>query len=237
MSTTTEARLNKLTTAIVRAAELEHGVGLEAFQQYVTELSVVAKANEKWSAAHSKGARGKLSGHWSTTRATLDETRAVLTALGVDRDYAIDVAADPGSAVAPDWFGLFHMDPARRDALAPTASWASFKGPSWLNAPYGTIEQFAKRAAGYDGVYPLAFLAFARTDTKWFQNHVLFAARSIWFRLGRISFIDPTTGQTGKNKVAPAPSMLATFGGGALPAGLRPGDRVGRWALVYVKNT
>jgi len=192
-------------------------------------------AENKWSAAHSKTARGDLSGHWSTPSAVMAEVSDVLRARGIAAPFAVDVAADPGSAVAPDWFGPLHIDRQRRDALAvPIEQWASPKGPSWLNPPYDKISSFLARCAEYGQIkglrYPLLVLTFARIDTAWFHEYAAQNATAFWARRGRISFVDPTVGAGPKSRrnTAPTPSLLMAFG----PLGPIKGPEYGRWRSI-----
>lgn len=225
--------------------ELAERGGPDAFQEYLRILAVKARDKQKWGAAHSKAARGKLSGHWSTSKETLDESKEILRLLGLPTEYVLDIAADPGSAVAPDWYGSFNLDAKRRDALDPNVSWVPTRpGSAWLNGPYGIIAAFMKRAAGYTGKIPdhpmfvvrderprpLMSLTFARTDTQWFHKSVVPAATAVWVREGRISFIDPLTGK--KGQVAPAPSLLALYGVSRLDIDLDKVVKVGKWQLV-----
>lgn len=183
---------------------------LEEFKAYLRDLAEKARDKERWGAALSKNARGKLSGHWSTIPKVLGEAQAILKVLGIPDRFVIDVAADPGSAVAPEWFGPFHMDGKRRDALAPGCGpWTRRDYASWLNAPYSEISAFTEKCAELDDGH-LLNLAFARTDTKWFHDYVVPHARAVWIRKGRIPFIDPLTGKPGAS--APAPSMLTLWG-------------------------
>lgn len=229
----TDPREDALKVALARAeALLADGMGLDAYTEYVSTLATIQRAKDtRWGAAHARSARGKLSGHWSTPRDVLAEVREVLIAHGAyGPGFAVDVAADPGSRVAEQWFGQFHMDARRRDALAAHyLDWASPDGPSWLNAPYNRIGDFAAKAAQYRNErWPLAFLSFARTDTNWFHKSVVGGNATVWVRKGRIAFVDPTTGK--KGQVAPAPSLLALFSGRLKR--VEPGTRVGPWLCV-----
>jgi hypothetical protein len=207
----------------------------QAFHRYLQELAEKARNKERWGAAHSKAARGELSGHWATPTSVLEEAKEILRNSGLPDHFALDVAASPISAVAKDWFGPYNPDDARKDALA-VPNWTP-RGPGsvWLNPPYSDVGKFAARAAEHEGLlgtrdvaspHPLLFLAFARTDTRWFHRYIIERADQVWLRESRIKFIDPLTGLATQS--APAPSFLALFG----TAGSRPMmGRIGRWKL------
>lgn len=219
--------------------------GIEAFRVYVSDLANLAKAAQaaagKWAKPLSRKARGELSGHWSTPRSVVDEALAVAQAAELGSRIGVDFAADPGSTLAEDWFGPFHMDRRRRDALAADVSWGDALAKlapgalGWLNPPYSHVRAFASKAALEFPARPsgrsLLFLVFARMDTIWFHRYVLPKASSIWVRMGRIAFVDSVTGSAGQ--VAPAPSMLVTFGE-ILHRDTPP--VVGPWALVYRRS-
>lgn len=244
-----EALVASLTERETRAAELfKAGAGEADYRAYLNELQVCAavKNRSKWASALSRGARGKLSGHWSTPRSVLDEVAEVARLSGLGLGVGLDIAADPGSAVADSWFGPFHMDPRRRDALAPEVSWriqVDARRPglllpsyAWLNSPYDNISAFMVKAAteypkNYSG--SLLSLSFARIDTKWFHRALdSDTVSSIWARKGRVAFVDPTTGK--KGMTAPAPSMLMTFGRSLSRDA--PPDRVGPWTRLYLRD-
>jgi len=184
--------------------------GKAVFEQYVHQLAKEAR-NEggQWGASHSRAARGELSGHWMTPRETLEHAGDILDRLDLPR-FALDAAASPGSAVCMEWFGPFHFDQRRRDALNKSLAWQS-KGSVWCNPPYDKVRKFAQKcahtAAAADAPAVL-MLAYARTDTVWFHEAVD-TATAVWFRKGRITFIDPVTGKPGET--APAPSALFLF--------------------------
>tara|TARA_R110002060_G_scaffold30712_2_gene41243 strand:+ start:2713 stop:4482 length:1770 start_codon:yes stop_codon:yes gene_type:complete len=81
----------------------------------------------------------------------------------------------------------------------------------WLNPPYGKgIGNWIKKAweESQKGL-TVVVLIFARTDTKWWHE---WAMKSSEIRLieGRINFLDPLSGKTGKGG-SPAPSALLIF--------------------------
>lgn len=207
------------------------------YHRYLVDLGEKARDASRWGAALSKSARGKLSGHWMTPPNVLVEASTILEALGLPSTFTLDIAADPGSAVAPDWFGLFHLLPGNRNALAVPSWVAPKRGAAWLNPDYGQILDFAKRAAEHDLdcerkgiVAPLMFLAFARLDTKWLHRHVLDPEIPMWVHEGRLKFIDPLTGMA-KNS-APVPSFLGLYGIKGSKVNLAKAKTVGRWKLL-----
>lgn len=202
---------------------------VEGEQAYFKALAKCARnEGKRWSAAHSRGARGALSGHWATAPYVLDEVRDILRLHGLPDTFGLDVAASPGSAVAPAYFGPFNFDAQRRNALVQESWEPPIGTASWLNPPYSEIKAFAERCAKYKGKAPLLFLSFARTDTAWFHDNIVKHATATWLRKGRIKFIDPLTGKVAQ--VAPAPSLLAMFGDVDLGAeGVRS---CGKWQAV-----
>lgn len=213
----------------------------QEFRRYLVDLAEKARNSARWGAAHSKAARGKLSGHWTTDRETLQDSKDILGRLGLPSTYSIDLAADPGSAVAPHWVGPFNLDPQRRDALA-IPSWRPPEPNTsgWNNPPYSDIAAFAKRAAEYHRderaakrtvaeSRPIMFLAFMRTDTRWFHRHIVDQGVPIWIREKRLKFVDPVTGA--QSNSAPAPSFLGLFGAPE-DLDLTPARRVGLWVLT-----
>jgi hypothetical protein len=88
-------------------------------------------------------------------------------------------------------------------------------GHVWLNQPYSQAGLWAKRMSGHgDGV----MLVFARTETKWFQAHVLCSptASSILFLDRRLQFCQPNgkriRTESGRISNAGAPSCLVSYG-------------------------
>lgn len=85
-------------------------------------------------------------------------------------------------------------------------------GHVWLNPPYSAPLAWMKRMADHgDGVA----LIFARTETRWWQDHVFGHADQVLFVRSRIKFVKPdgTVGAT-----APAPSALCGYGDWAVEA-------------------
>lgn len=91
--------------------------------------------------------------------------------------------------------GLF----GRRDGLL--VSWAGER--VFCNPPYGPqIEDWLRWAHEAEVA---VYLLPARTDTRWFHDHVLPKASEVRFLRGRLKF-------GGAKNGAPFPSMLAIFG-------------------------
>jgi hypothetical protein len=122
-----------------------------------------------------------------------------------------------------------NMDAQRRDALADV-SWAPPpRTLAWLNPPYNQIKGFTAKAAAHTGPGTLFLLTFARIDVRWFYENVAPHTTGLWFRQGRITFVDPLTGAPAQT--APTPSMLTTFGPPLPPDRLRAAATVGPWHL------
>lgn len=81
-------------------------------------------------------------------------------------------------------------------------------GRVWLNPPYGRhIGDWVRRLEFHgNGIA----LTFARTDTKWFQEHVLAKADAVLFVGGRIHFCNSSAEKYKSN--AGAPSVLIAYG-------------------------
>lgn len=178
-----------------------------------------------------RAARGERSGSWMTPRPVLDHGLAVMreVARGTDATpifsaaaWALDAAAEPGSAVCDRWYGPGSL--LRADALTPEPWGPScatqggplgslVAGPVWLNPPYDQFAPFAERAVVEAERLWVGWLSFARTDTRafqalWWSSRL----RGFAFLPGRVRFVDPTTGLRGQ--AAPAPSVFLVLGPG-----------------------
>ena len=113
--------------------------------------------------------------------------------------FTLDVAASSTNAKCPEWFGLDHPDPERRDGLK-----AHWYGNVWCNPPYGRqIRDWVLKAHIYQGTSVL--LLPARTDTIWFHTYCYSSNRvTLRFLKGRVKYGD------GKAP-APFPSMMVVF--------------------------
>ena len=128
---------------------------------------------------------------WTTPKDLFDKLNAI-------HKFDIDAAASRDNYLCPEWFGLDHEDPERRDGL--TASWGF--GHVYLNPPYGrVIKDWVLKAFEHSDL--VVMLLPARTDTKWFHE-IIFPNAEVEFLKGRLKFGDSTTG-------APFPSMIVTF--------------------------
>ena len=141
--------------------------------------------------------------------------RYACTVLGIEA-FDLDAAAKADTAKAVAYLGPDHKDPSRRDALA-----LPWPGQTvWLNSPYskkggGLDKWLSKCVEARDNGATVCALFFSRTETAAWHDYVTQAAEVHLIR-GRLSFIDPATGQPAKGKKgrpqsAPAPSCLAIW--------------------------
>ena len=109
---------------------------------------------------------------------------------------------DPCAPVKRPWATADNHFTIEDDGL--TKKW---QGLVWCNPPYGpkTGDWLARCAAHGNCLV----LVFARTDTRWFQNHVWPHAASLFFIAGRLSFCH-VNGDPGGT--AGAPSVLIAYG-------------------------
>lgn len=147
----------------------------------------------------------KASDEWSTPQAFFDELNAEF---GFDVDAA---ATEDNGWVDGDYFGLDHRIPEQRDALA-VENWRPYGRTVWLNPPYSKCREFiAKAAEEARKGCTVVCLVPARTDTRWFHEHVWDAAThrprpgvEVRFIKGRLKFGGATAG-------APFPSVVIVF--------------------------
>ena len=122
--------------------------------------------------------------------------------------FGFDAAARSDNSLAPAGFFFDRGD----DALAGEAgTWATAADGSniWLNPPYGrNISKFVARAAAErEAGANIALLIPARTDTKYFHDHLYRRdGIEILYLRGRLKFGESKTG-------APFPSMLCFLRG------------------------
>lgn len=169
--------------------------------------------------AFNRGRTTSGSGNWRTPPAVL----ADLSAIAGWEPWGLDLSATDRDRVCDDFVGPGHPSLVRRDALAAppwlVRQWAAGR-PVWCNPPYDQWAAFAgllNAAAATEGVRG-CLLIFARTDAAaW--HRVAPCASALAFRGGRISFLDPNTGEVGGG--APAPSVALFFGGGGPWTGRR----------------
>lgn len=146
----------------------------------------------------------KASDEWETPQDFYDTLRA-------EFEFALDVAASAENTKCHWWLGP--GSPYHHDALS-CYGWGGICGfeAIWMNPPYSRCREFIARAAEErKGGSLVVALVPARTDTRWFHEHVWDAAKhrprkgiEVRFIKGRLKFGD------GKNS-APFPSMLVVF--------------------------
>jgi site-specific DNA-methyltransferase (adenine-specific) len=143
----------------------------------------------------------RASDNWTTPQHFYD-------ALHAEFMFCVDAAATRDNRKCVRYFGPDHSFTDCRDAL--TAAWVPL--PHWCNPPYSRCREFVAKAAHerLTGALTVMLLP-ARTDTRWFHEH-LWDARThrpqtgieLRFVKGRLKFGD------GKNS-APFPSMVVVF--------------------------
>ena len=128
-------------------------------------------------------------------------------ALDAEFEFTLDVCASPKTAKVARYFT--EVD----DGLAQ--DWNGER--CWMNPPYGRdVYRWVEKASTQTGGVVVALL-YARTDTRWWHDHVwdgdLHAPRAgveIRFLCGRVRFgLDGDFGRP-----APAPSVIVIFRGG-----------------------
>lgn len=128
---------------------------------------------------------------WATPQAFYDE-------LDAEFGFVLDACSSTSNHKAPHFFALDHPDADRRDGLAGdwTADARTHGGAVWCNPVYGrTIgEWMAKAAATARAGTTVVCLVPARTDTRWFHQHVLAEGAEVRFVRGRLKFGTATTG-------------------------------------------
>ena len=140
---------------------------------------------------------------WATPQGFYD-------ALDAEFGFVLDACSSTTNHKAPHFFALDHPEPERRDGLA--GDWAadarSHQGAVWLNPVYGrTIgDWMAKAAETARGGATVVCLVPARTDTRWFHDHVLAEGAEVRYVRGRLKFGSATTG-------APFASLVVIYRG------------------------
>jgi phage N-6-adenine-methyltransferase len=133
-----------------------------------------------------KGMMSSNTDQWATPQTFFDE-------VNTEFDCTLDVCADYSNAKCGLYFTK-EMDGLKQN-------WGSHV--CWMNPPYGReIGKWVKKAAE-SGTVVVALLP-ARTDTRWFHDHVQGKAL-IRFIKGRLKF-------GGAKNSAPFPSMLVVWG-------------------------
>lgn len=142
---------------------------------------------------------------WATPQSFYDE-------LDAEFGFVVDACSSATNHKSPHFFALDHPDADRRDGLA--GDWAgdalAHGGAVWLNPVYGrTIGAWMAKAAqtAREGV-TVVCLVPARTDTRWFHDHVLAEGAEVRFVRGRLKFGNATAG-------APFASLVIVYRGHA----------------------
>lgn len=143
--------------------------------------------------------------------ATPPEVVAMAAQIIGRESFDLDVAAREDNKKAPHYFGPGSLV---EDALF--AEWGHITGriAVWCNPPYGReLSKWVKKAAteAREGRAVVAMLIPARTDTRYFHDHIWDADKGeprygveVHFLKGRIKF-------EGAKSCAPFPSMIVIF--------------------------
>jgi phage N-6-adenine-methyltransferase len=149
---------------------------------------------------------GKATDEWATPQ-------DVFALLDAEFRFVTDAAATADNAKRPIWLGPGGAFP---DALAAGVNWG-VGTTVWLNPPYSRVRAFIGKAAEQARTWrsTVVCLVPARTDTRWWHEHVWDAEKhqpragvEVRFIKGRLKFGD------GKNS-APFPSVVIIFRGQA----------------------
>lgn len=138
------------------------------------------------------------SGLFSSRREDWATPRSLYAKLDRLFGFTVDAAATAANHKADRWFGEGGEQP---DGLV--ADWSGER--VFCNPPYGRdIGRWMEKSASSRARIAI-MLVHARTDTRWFHEHVLGRATLVFIR-GRIHF-----GEEGEGGPAPFPSMLAIY--------------------------
>jgi site-specific DNA-methyltransferase (adenine-specific) len=147
---------------------------------------------------------GKATDEWETPREVFD-------ALDEEFGFVTDVAASKENAKCSRWFGPGRGFPFD-DALQ--VSWSHGSGrPVWMNPPYSRVREFMSKAsweARHNGPIVVALVP-ARTDTRWWHEHVYDAAKNRWRPGVEVRFIKGRLKFGNSNNSAPFPSVVIVF--------------------------
>lgn len=144
----------------------------------------------------------KASDEWSTPD-------AFWLALDQEFHFTVDAAATPENAKLTRWLGPVGCFV---DALADGVVWG-VGAAVWLNPPYSRVREFIAKAAqqALDYRCTVVCLVPARTDTRWWHDHVWDLAShrprpgvEVRFLKGRLRFVGAPAG-------APFPSVVIVF--------------------------
>lgn len=125
--------------------------------------------------------------------------------------YIIDALGpfdlDPCAPAMQPWPTAALTYTVAQDGLAQPWS-----GRVWLNPPYSTIEPWMARLAEHGNG---TALVFARTETRWWHQHVWPRAVAVLFLRGRLSFVRADGAQNAPTRQgssnAGAPSALVAY--------------------------
>ncbi len=134
--------------------------------------------------------------HFSSARQDHSTPWPFFNRLNDEFGFTLDVCAQPHNAKCEH-----HLTP---EADGLTRDWV---GVCWCNPPYGRdIGKWVYRAAWQSSwnSSTVVCLLPARTDTRWFHEHVMGVAHEVRLVKGRIVFEGSTAG-------APFPSMVAIY--------------------------
>ena len=105
--------------------------------------------------------------------------------------FTLDAAADESNAVCNDYLSGPHED-AEDCACGLCARW---EGVVWCNPPYSDVAPWvAKAVISAEAGATVAMLLLADTSTRWFAL-AAGTAETYLLTPGRVSFLDPVTGQ------------------------------------------
>lgn len=132
---------------------------------------------------------------------------ALFESLDAEFGFDLDAAATADNCWKDNYLGPDRGRPDRINALA--CDWAPV---TWLNPPYSLCRQFiGKAAAEAKKGCTVVCLVYARTDTRWFHEHI-YDATANQYRPGvEVRFIKGRLKFGGSLNSAPAPSMLVIF--------------------------
>jgi len=143
---------------------------------------------------------------FSSDRGTWCTPPALFEQLDAEFGFELDAAAVEATAKVPNYLGPDHPDPDRRDCRL--RDWPG-AGPVYANPPYGRgVGDFVAACHREGQRRIVVLLILARTDTAWWHDFVMNAAE-IRFVRGRVSFVDPETGE-GRHP-CPAPSVVVVW--------------------------
>lgn len=134
--------------------------------------------------------------HFSSKTGEWETPRDLFDALNAEFGFDRDVCATPENSKCAAFFTK------EMDGLAQ-----EWTGTCWCNPPYGReVGKWVEKAriSAQKGATVVMLLP-ARTDTKWFQQHILHKAE-IRFLPGRLKF-------GGAQNSAPFPSMVVVYRG------------------------